>query len=216
MGLGDMIAQRMRNDTAAGADFMPGLGAAIGGEEAGRDIGRGNYLSGGLGLAMSMVPGGKIGGNVAEGGVKQVVKKADDVLPIVDDYRGMHTAPRRHADNARLDDLTVLYPDDVYGPNAAQYYGHSGGNDPVDRESARLLRQFRGKPDAEVTIYRAVPKNAPDTINAGDWVTINPSYARTHGEGPLQGDYKVISRKARAKDLFTDANSIHEFGFDPE
>jgi GNAT superfamily N-acetyltransferase len=72
MGLGDIIAQRMRDEAAVGMDFMPGLGAAIGGEEAGRDIGAGNYLSGGLGLAMSMVPGGK----GLKGGAERIMQNA--------------------------------------------------------------------------------------------------------------------------------------------
>jgi hypothetical protein len=52
-------AQGMREGGEFAADFVPGVGAAVGGEEAGSELGRGNYLSGGLGLAMSMIPGGK-------------------------------------------------------------------------------------------------------------------------------------------------------------
>jgi GNAT superfamily N-acetyltransferase len=52
-------AQSMRSNAETAVDFVPGLGAAVGGEEAGRDLGSGNYMSGGVGLAMSMVPGAK-------------------------------------------------------------------------------------------------------------------------------------------------------------
>jgi hypothetical protein len=46
-------------------------------------------------------------------------------------------------------------------------------------------------------------------------VTITEDYAKVHGEGPLQGDYKIVKQKAKAKELFTEANSIHELGYWP-
>jgi hypothetical protein len=76
---------------------------------------------------------------------------------------------------------------------------------------------MKGNPDATVTIYRAVPKDAPATaINRGDWVTINKNYAKQHGESTLEGDYKIIEQKVRARDIFTNGDSIHEWGYDPE
>jgi hypothetical protein len=183
-----------------------------------------------------------------------------------EEYRGTHTAPTRDY-GAPLHDLSQMYPDDIYSSKAAQYYGHSV---PYDQKAASILQQYKDKPDATVTIYRAVPKemsNAdkateldrhmgaymrrgllpqdahikegskwydwaydererlrklPDTpvegisaINAGDWVTLTRDYAKEHGESALRGKYKIISKKVKAKDVFTDANSIHEFGYDP-
>jgi hypothetical protein len=65
-------------------------------------------------------------------------------------------------------------------------------------------------------MYRAVPNSVPEgaVINNGDWVTINPEYARIHGEGPLGGDYKVLQQQVKARKLFTNGDSIHEFGYD--
>lgn len=57
-------------------------------------------------------------------------------------------------------------------------------------------------------------KPEPIKINPGDWVTINRSYAKEHGDSNLKG-YKIISKVATAKELFTDGNSIHEWGYDP-
>lgn len=51
-------------------------------------------------------------------------------------------------------------------------------------------------------------------INNGDWVTLSKEYAKEHGEGALSGKYKVISKKVPARKLFTDGNSIQEFGYD--
>ena len=53
------------------------------------------------------------------------------------------------------------------------------------------------------------------TINSGDWVTINRQYAVLHGAASLDGNYKILSKTVRAKELFTDGNSIHEWGYDP-
>lgn len=138
--------------------------------------------------------------------------KISEVL-LESEYRGQHQAPTKD-NGSPLHDLTNTYPDDIYGPNGAQYYGHFGGNHPMDRESVRKIQMFRGKPRQAVQIYRAVPKGVKD-IHPGDWVTINKNYARDHGEGWLEGNYDIISKVVSAKDLYTDGNSIHEWGYDP-
>lgn len=131
-------------------------------------------------------------------------------------YRGLHSAPNREF-GAPLFELNKIYPDDIYSPGAARLYGHGGDDVAMDKRTAQLLQAFRGKPDAEVTIYRAVPKDKTiKNINAGDWVTINRDYAKQHGESVLRGQYKILERKVRAKDIWTNADSIHEFGYDPQ
>jgi hypothetical protein len=132
-------------------------------------------------------------------------------------YRGQHTAPGPDF-GAPLHDLTgggQMYPADVYSEKAAQYYG--SGNRRADIEAFNLAKRVRGNPDAEVTMYRAVPKNADiSNINAGDWVTLSKDYAKNHGEAALRGDYKILSQKVKAKDLWTNADSIQEFGYQPQ
>lgn len=146
--------------------------------------------------------------------MQAVAPKAEGLLDI--SYRGLHTAPNREF-GAALFELNKIYPDDIYSANAARLYGHGGDAIAMDKRTAQIIRTFRGKPDAEVTIYRAVPKNETiKDINAGDWVTINKDYAKQHGESVLQGDYKILERKVRAKDIWTNADSIHEFGYDPQ
>ena len=131
-------------------------------------------------------------------------------------YRGGHSAPSREF-GAQLHQLDQIFPDDIYSPQAARNYGHYGGNDPMDRQTMRLAQSLRGKPDADVTIYRAVPKDEKiKDINQGDWVTINKQYAKEHGESVLLGDYKILEKKVKAKDIWTNADSIHEYGYDPE
>ena len=139
------------------------------------------------------------------------VRKIDDLS-----YRGSHTAPGPDF-GAPLYDLTgggQMYPADVYSAKAVQYYGT--GYPRADKEAFALAQRVRGNPDAEITMYRAVPKDENITsINAGDWVTLSKDYAKTHGESALGGDYKILSQKVKAKDLWTNADSIHEFGYQP-
>ena len=186
-------------------------------------------------------------------------------------YRGSHTAPDRDF-GAPLHDLTgggQMYPADIYSSKAAQIYG---GGMPYDQKAFSIAQQYKDKPNALVTIYRAVPKdisnseklatlekqmaaymkrgtlpkdaenyssgskwydaayerrealrkmpdepsNQTNKINAGDWVTLTREYAKDHGESALNGEYKIISQKVKAKDVFTNADSIHEFGYQPQ
>ena len=129
-------------------------------------------------------------------------------------YMGLHRP--QGAGAAPLHDLTgagTIYPDDVYSENAVQYYGT--GDPALDRRSMSIAHSYKNKPDAKVTIFRAVPSNAGDTINTGDWVTINKNYAEQHGESALRGDYKIIQKQVKARDIFTNGDSIHEWGYDP-
>jgi hypothetical protein len=127
-----------------------------------------------------------------------------------DDYRGSHRPPDRDY-GASLDNLTALIPEDVYGPAGPRLYGI--GDPEIDKEAFNSLRAVRGKPDAEVTVYRAVPENV-STINEGDWVTTSRKYADLHGERTLDGNYKIIEQKAKAKDLFSEGYP-YEFGYSP-
>lgn len=178
------------------------------------------------------------------------------------DYRMSHQAPGRDS-GSPLHDLKDTYPEDFYSPQGARYYGDG---QPYDQESWRILVGLKGKPNAKVRIYRAVPyepstdekieelekalkyhlkygkppkefhgksydqiadlrdalkkepkKDArPPDINRGDWVSINKNYARDHGFSALQGKFKILSKLAKASDVFTDGNSIHEQGYDPK
>jgi len=128
---------------------------------------------------------------------------------------GITHRPPMKGSGAPLHDLTgggTVYPDDVYSPMAARYYGHGGG-DAMDRQTVNLIQSLKDRPDAEVTMYRAAPKEATG-INNGDWVTINKTYAKQHGESTMGGDYKILSQKIPARKLFTNGDSIHEFGYD--
>jgi len=130
-------------------------------------------------------------------------------------YRGCHRSPCSDG-NAPLHDMTVLYPDDIYSSKAAVYYGHyGGGRHPVDLKAINIIHSYRGKPNKNVKIYRAVPKGSNAKINKGDWVTITKEYAEDHGRSNLGGNYEIVSKVVKAKDIYSEANSIHEFGYSP-
>ncbi len=152
---------------------------------------------------------------------KQVkILKSEKVLSVLDegdDYRGVHKSPGK-GNGVPLYDLTQIYPDDIYSSSAARYYGDMGG-DANDKESIRLMQSYKGKPNTNVTIYRAVPTIDKEKdnleINIGDWVTLNKNYAIRHGESALHGKYKIVNKTVPVRTLYTDANSVHEYGYDP-
>lgn len=125
-----------------------------------------------------------------------------------------HTAPLRNGEDAPAFDLTQLYPDNIYSEKASRLY--SSGFPEADRKAISILQDIKGNPDAEITIYRAVPKGKGiKDFNKGDWVTLTKEYVKEHGESNLDGKYEILSKKVKADELFTDANSIQEFGYDP-
>lgn len=154
----------------------------------------------------------------AQGNVIPLSKRfqaSSEDIRFMPDYSGEHRAPRRDS-GAPLDNLKGVYPDDVYGPNAARYYGHESGSQ-TDKAAVRIIQATKGKPDALVKVFRAIPKSIQlNEINPGDWITTIKSYAVQHGEGPLGGDYKILEKTVPAGDLYTDGNSIFEFGYDPK
>lgn len=133
------------------------------------------------------------------------------------DYQMAHR-PQGIEGGAPLHDLTgggEIYPADVYSAQGAQYYGT--GYKALDVQAHAMIQNFRGKPDAPVTIYRAIPKDATQAnINAGDWVTPIREYAVQHGQSNLNSDYKILSKTVRAKEIFTSGDSWMEWGYAPQ
>ncbi len=128
-----------------------------------------------------------------------------------EDYRGMHTAPMNQEGNASLVDVTQIFGDDILGPQARQYFGT--GDDKMDRATIRTIQSAARSPEKPITIYRAVPDGVTD-INAGDWVTVNRAYAALHS-GWIDGKSAIIEMQVLPSEVFTDGNSIHEWGYDP-
>jgi hypothetical protein len=126
------------------------------------------------------------------------------------DYKLQHRAPR--IDAAPLHELTKngVYPSDVYSINGPRYYGFG---DRTDFNAWSIVFKSKDKPNAMIKIYRAVPRMSPpiQNINSGDWVTIDKSYAISHGQG--FEDYDILNKIVPASSLYTDGNSILEWGY---
>ena len=197
------------------ADMTPGVGDVIAFGEAKNALREGRYgeasLLGGLGV-LGMIPvAGKVARKATDKAVDSIRKSYPASQSPATDYRGSHQPPDRDY-GASLDNLTTLVPEDVYGPSGPRLYGI--GDPEVDREVFRSLRLAKGRPDAEITIYRAVPEDV-DSINSGDWVTTSRKYADMHGENALGGKYKIIEQKARAGDLLSEGYP-YEMGYWPK
>ena len=126
-------------------------------------------------------------------------------------WKMLHEAPNSKDDfNKSLDDVSEMFPG-IYGDKAYRYYGHMGTG---SYESIGIIRKVQGNPNAMVTIYRAVPKSVKEgKVRNGDWVTLSEDYARDHGLMNLD-NYRIIKEEVPAKYLYTDGNSVNEFGYD--
>jgi hypothetical protein len=131
------------------------------------------------------------------------------------DRGGLHS-PSGPSDGSPLYDVTrnATYPDDVYTQDGKRYY--STGEDRMDSFAHSKILEMEGHPNRLVAIYRAVEKDSPSKINAGDWVTIDRSYAKEHGEGNINGGYKIIRMVVPARDIFTSGDSWLEWGYHPQ
>ena len=124
-------------------------------------------------------------------------------------YKMQHTAPMR-GDNPSGDDLTPVFDKDIYTGNAQRFFGTGAS---FDGKAISIIQQMKGKPEKPVIIYRAVPKSIKE-INPTDWVTTTREYAKGHMSG--EKGWHILSKKVKAKDIASDGNSIHEFGYDPK
>lgn len=122
------------------------------------------------------------------------------------DYKMSHrpTEGVRSFDLTEMVDGENMIPKDMY----TQWYGSRGTKS--DLESISVLKSIKGKPDADVTIYRASPK---ESFNNGDWVSLSKTYAKEHAEG---NNTKVYSKVVKAKDLKWAMDDVNEFGYYPE
>lgn len=166
---------------------------------------------------------------------QEIRLSTDDVMAEYDktNYRGSHQPVGPTDENPiRLDDLTKTvdgetsgYPDDFYGPAGPRLYAPRRRFDDdeygiANEQSYDVITSVRGNPDAEVTIYRAVPnQDSISSINDGDFVTLSPKYAELHaasGYGPRGDDAgKVLSEKVKVKDIYFAGDDVNEFGYFP-
>jgi len=129
------------------------------------------------------------------------------------EYSGEHEAP--DATNGKpIHNVIDIYPEDFYsGSGYKEYAAHE--QDVGGSEAYHEIINSKDKPYRRIWVYRAAPKGTKQ-INAGDWVTPVKRYAQLHGKENLNGKYVLLKKHVDSKDLFTDGNSIVEWGYDPQ
>lgn len=198
-------------------NFLPGIGESMDASQAAREFQDRNYLDAAIlagATAIGVVP--VLGDAGREALQSPLVRdRIGEITKKIDAYAGSHRAPSAEF-GAPMHDISrggEMYPEDVYSSDGLRIYGDARSQ--ADRESYQAILSARNNPDELVTIYRAVPRQAEDVINAGDWVTPSRSYAEAHGLGPLNGDYKILEMQVPARQVYTNADSLNEFGYDP-
>jgi hypothetical protein len=88
--------------------------------------------------------------------VKKLVRSLIREISEEFDYRGEHQAPHR-SDNysSPIYDMTNAFGDDIYTSNAVRYFGTG---EPYDQLAVNIIQSLRNRPNAEVKIYRSIPK----------------------------------------------------------
>lgn len=129
-----------------------------------------------------------------------------------EDYRLQHRAPTGEDDvGAPMHDIESVLPNVHERPELYRY------GSPGEDESLHHIRRVRGKPEAKVRIYRALPaEHVHKGIQTGDWVSPSKEYARQHGRQYSEtghDDWPVISTTVPAKHLFNEGYPT-EFGYD--
>jgi hypothetical protein len=151
------------------------------------------------------------------------------LLAAEDDYRGYHRGPDAEY-GASMDNPENMFPDIYEHPEYYDTY------QPYDYESHGAIQSARGNPDKKISVYRALPLSAfkkkkfpanylyegskpysltRAPLNNNDWITPSYSYAKEHGESNLDqhGPWTILHHRARAGDLYSEGNSIHEWAY---
>ena len=151
------------------------------------------------------------------------------------DYQGVGawSAPENpgyESDKARRDDLensgSTVNLEDIalgYTPQPDDYFYHPeyySMNTPHGLESVKVINAAidaikNGEKGVKVKVYRAVPTSVKEgKLRNGDWVTPSKKYAEMHGNGRLEGKYRIIEDEVPANELWWDGNDGNEWGFD--
>jgi hypothetical protein len=121
-----------------------------------------------------------------------------------------------------IDKNTEILPDLRKLINYHNKFGFFPVNNPIINN---YEKNFEHLPydDMQEAIYDKIINDINDkqnkqekvTINPHDWVTINKQYAINHGKHELNNQYKILTKTVKAKDIYTNGDSIHEWGYDP-
>jgi len=100
--------------------------------------------------------------------------------------------------------MTNAYTDDLYDTIKKQNTGIS-----YDEVKTKMVDHLRDR------IKELIKQRKVIRINKGDWVTTYKPYAVEHGKSHLDGKYKILQKTVKASELYTNGDSIFEWGYDP-
>lgn len=126
--------------------------------------------------------------------------------------RGYKMSHRPDENGSTGDDLTTgetPMPKDFYN-NPEKYFDMSLKE---NKESFEVIKEIKGKPNAEITIYRATTSNE---INDGDWITLSKTYAQIHNKSNLDNKGNIVSMKVKASEIRFAGDDLNEFGYFPK
>lgn len=123
----------------------------------------------------------------------EIKQKIKELLKINQYYDKFNFFPTK---NYIIDNLKDKYPIDKYS---------------YDMQTELILQDIF----KQINELKNKIKNIKPTINNGDWVTLLPQYAKSHGKAHLNNKFKILSKIVPAATLYTDGNSIHEWGYNP-
>lgn len=101
-------------------------------------------------------------------------------------------------------------------------FGFFPVNDPIINQYEEITVD-EDYDERQKRIYSAIAKDVEHKyksrktpqISPGDWVTLNKQYAINHGKETLNNNYRVLTKTVKARELFTNGDSVHEWGYDP-
>lgn len=128
------------------------------------------------------------------------------------DRGGAHEAPSPGDGDPIWDASRRIYPEDFYSWRMSEYGSHSE----FDHDGFAVFQRIDGRPNMSVTVYRSVEEEGAKQIRAGDWVTPSRRYAVEHADSNISGKARILSMTVRARDLYTDGNSVLEWGYHPQ
>lgn len=85
------------------------------------------------------------------------------------------------------------------------------GKLPRDATNWRNPSEYYEWLDSEIERLMGEPSGDKVKINNGDWVTINPAYAREHGQSNI-GQFRVLTKTVSAKNLYNEGD-VNEWGY---
>lgn len=147
------------------------------------------------------------------GQIQSVHNKPNKLITI---YRAVPNLNKEIEDKIKvLTDITKFYNKYNFLPTKKQVIYSL--QDDIEKENPEisydeLERQILDKIYKEIELLM-LSKKKPLKINDGDWVTTSKLYAKNHGESSLNNNYKIIKKVVKASELYTNGDSVSEWGY---